>query len=95
MTGFWDNHLRIIEGRLTASGKPFVAGTDAPTIADFKLIAQWTTTFPDMTSACVIPEDVQAQVQAKIDAHPQYKSWAARMKEVLAAYLAARPPIAF
>ena len=60
LNGFWDNHLRIIEGRLAKSGKPFVAGTDAPTIADFKLIAQWTTTFPDMTSACVIPEDVQA-----------------------------------
>ena len=36
---FYDKHTTVIEARLTAHGKPFVAGTDRPTIADFKMFA--------------------------------------------------------
>ena len=62
LTGYWDMCLKIIEGRLAAHGKPFVAGTDTPTIADFKVFSQYTTTFTADNPASVIPEDVQAQV---------------------------------
>ena len=35
--GYYDRKLPLIEARLAASGKPYVGGTDAPTIADFKV----------------------------------------------------------
>ena len=76
-----------------AHGKPFVAGTDRPTIADFKLFAQVSYGFPDTAQACMIPADVQGQVQAIIDAAPKYKAWIGRMKQEQAAWLAKRPAI--
>ena len=39
MTQFWDKQIKVVQGRLAEHGKPFVAGTDSPTIADFKLFA--------------------------------------------------------
>ena len=95
LEGYWTAVLRIIEARLAASGKPFVAGSDDWTVADLKVFAQYSTTFPDCNSGTIIPEEVQAKVQAKIDAHPLYKAWVGRMKELTAAYIASRPVAPF
>ena len=92
---FWDKQIAVVQGRLQASGKPFAAGTDRPTIADFKLFAQPSFGLPDCNPACVIPEATQEQTQAKIDAAPLYKAWIARMKTELSSYLAVRKPSPF
>ena len=36
MDSTWNKFLPVIEARLAGHGKPFIAGTDRPTIADFK-----------------------------------------------------------
>ena len=87
LDGFWNKHLQVLEARLASHGKKYLAGTDSPTIADFKCFVQYSYTFPDCNSATVIPDEVQAKVQAKIDAHPKYKEWIGRMKEFQASYL--------
>ena len=59
--GFWQKQSSVVEKRM-AHGKPFVAGTDRPTIADFKLFGQVSYGFPDSCQACMIPPEVQGQV---------------------------------
>ena len=39
LTEFWDKMISVVERRMNKHGKKFVAGTDRPTIADFKLFA--------------------------------------------------------
>ena len=53
---FWDKHVQVIGDRLKASGKPWIGGTDRPSIADFKCFAQPSFTFPDISSGSIIPE---------------------------------------
>ena len=77
---FWNKQSAVVEKRLKGHGKPFVAGTDRPTIADFKLFAQVGYGFPDSAQACAIPPEVQGKAQAVIDGCPAYKAWIARMK---------------
>ena len=79
MTVFWDKSIGVIQARLAAHGKPFVAGTDRPTIADFKLFGQPSVAFTATNAACVMPQDLQDEIQAKIDAAPEYKAWFNRM----------------
>ena len=74
---------------MAAHGKPFVAGTAAPTIADFKLFAQPSVAFPRTNPQCIVSQELQDEIQAKIDAAPQYKAWFDRMAQELSAYLAA------
>ena len=88
---FWKKQSSVVEARMVAHGKPFAAGTDSPTIADFKLFAQPSFGFSDW-SACVIPPEVQAKAQAIVDACPKYKAWLAKMKEVQAGWLTKRRP---
>ena len=80
-----------MEKRLQMHGKPFIAGTDRPTIADFKLFACPSVGL-DINSATIIPPSVQAMCQAQIDAHPLYKRWLDSMKSELSSYLQVRPP---
>ena len=77
---FWDKHIQVLGDRLKASGKPFIGGTDRPSIADIKCFAQPSFIFPDISSGTLVPEADLAEVQAKIDACPEYKAWIDRMK---------------
>ena len=79
MTVFWDKQIGVVQGRLAAHGKLFATGTDRPTIADFKLFAQPCVAFTSTNAACVMPQDLQDEIQAKIDAAPEYKAWFNRM----------------
>ena len=87
-TLFWNKQIAVVEGRLAGHGKPFVAGTDRPTIADFKLFGQVSVGLSDTNSGCVVPEDVQTEIMEKINAAPNYAAWRQRMKEELSEYLA-------
>ena len=85
---FWDKQIRVVEGRLAGHGKPFVAGTDRPTCADFKLFAQPSVGLSDTNAGCIVPQDVQDDIMAKINANSNYAAWRLRMKEELSAFLA-------
>lgn len=91
---FWTKQSDILEARLAAGKKKFAAGTDKPTIADFKLFAQVSYGLASInTTACMVPEDVQAQVQAIVDSHPMYKKWIAAMTKETASWVASRPAV--
>ena len=56
---FWTKQSACLEARLAAGKKTFAAGTDKPTIADFKLFAQVSYGLAAInTNACMVPEDV-------------------------------------
>ena len=59
---FWEKQSKVVEERLSSHDKPFVAGTDRPTIADFKLFAQISFGFSHDNEMCTVPEDVQTEV---------------------------------
>ena len=92
MLEYYDKKLPIVEARLQASGKKFIGGTDRPTIADFKVFAVDTYITSDTNSACMLPEDLQAQMKAKRQASPLYEAWYQAMKSEMGQYLAERPP---
>lgn len=95
VNNYWNKVLPIVERRLTAHGKNFLAGTDRPTIADFKAFQMHMSTIDPNSPACVVPPSVLAKVNAVIDKHPNYKRWMMAMKQELADYMANRPPRPF
>ena len=70
----------VIERRLAAHGKTFIAGTDRPTIADFKAFQLHMSTIDPQSPANVVPPSVQAKVEAAIAKHPTYSRWVMAMK---------------
>ena len=87
---YWRKCIAQVGKRLQSHGKPFVAGTDRPTVADFKLFACPSVSL-EMNSATIIPASVQAMCHAEIDKCPEYKQWLERMKTELASHLQSRP----
>ena len=85
----------VIERRLAAHGKTFIAGTDRPTIADFKTFQLHMSTLDPQGSANIVSPAVHAKVNAVIDRHPAYKRWMMAMKNKLTDYIASRPPRPF
>ena len=57
-SGYWDKVIPIIEKRLAGHGKTFIAGTDRPTIADFKAF-QTVISGTAINPACAVPASVQ------------------------------------
>ena len=91
VNGYFGKVLPVIEKRLNAHGKTFLAGTDRPTIADFKAFQMHMSTIDPQSPAFVVPQSVLAKVNACIDRHPSYKRWMGAMKNELSDYLASRP----
>ena len=91
MADTWDKIIPIIAARLDGNGgKPFIAGTDRPTIADFKAI-QCYIAADSSNAACAVPAEAQTKMQEMIAASPQFARWIEAMKGELSAYLASRP----
>ena len=82
--------MPVIERRMAEHGKPFIAGTDRPTIADFKAFATVSVALPECNSACAVPANVQTQLAAKIASHTNYARWVETMKTELSAYCQSR-----
>ena len=59
---FWDKVLPVLEARLSGHGKKFLAGTDRPTIADFKAF-QTVICNLDSNSACVLTQGIRATLK--------------------------------
>ena len=89
-TLFWNKQIAVVEGRLAGHGKPFVAGTDRPTCADFKLFAQPSIGLSDTNPNSMIPQADQDEIMGKINAAPHYAAWRLRMKSELEAFLASQ-----
>ena len=75
LTDYYTKKMGLIEARLTASNKPFVGGTDAPTIADFKVFHFDTYLFSEFTTACLIPAELQEELKTMREASPKYEAW--------------------
>ena len=88
---FWSKKVAIMEKRLATHGMNFIAGTDRPTIADFKCFQPCVGILPE-NSACSVPQSVLAKVHSLIDANPNYKRWFETMRQEQAQYLQQRPP---
>ena len=90
MADYWDKIIPVVEARLAGHGKKFIAGTDRPTIADFKCFQNVIHALPS-NSACVVPANVQAQLEAKFTASAHFGRWVEAMKVELASYISTRP----
>ena len=61
LNDWFGKHMKVCSGRLTSHGKPFIAGTDRPTIADFKMFAAISIALP-MNTGCKVEEEVQQEL---------------------------------
>ena len=91
LAGGYGKVIPIYEKRLAAHGKRFLAGTDRPTIADFKAF-QHNIGFSDVNPATPIPRETLDKINNMIAASPAYARWVDAMKQELANYLPTRPP---
>jgi hypothetical protein len=91
LSDYWGKLIPIVEGRLAGHGKKFIAGTDRPTIADFKTF-QILIGVHDSNPASIMPASVKAKFNAKVQASPAFSRWIDTMVAELSSYLAQRPP---
>lgn len=91
LAGGYGKVIPIYEKRLAAHGKRFLAGTDRPTIADFKAF-QHNIGFSDVNPSTPIPRETLDKINNMIAASPSYARWVDAMKQELANYLPTRPP---
>ena len=89
LTEFWEKKITIIQNRLADHGRPFIAGTDRPTIADFKAFVYASTVF-DRHPNNLYPAELRSEVQAMMNKAPEYANWFNTMSQELARYLAER-----
>ena len=75
LSDFWDAHIRVVDARLRESSKDYVAGTNAPTVADFKMFGEVGMALAETNDGTIVPKEVQAKIREKIKAVPTYKDW--------------------
>jgi len=78
-TKFWDVVIPVLDARLVEHGERFLAGTQRPTIADFKAF-QTVIMNLDSNSACVLTPNIRAQLKQKMQAKPAYYRWVQTME---------------
>ena len=92
-TNYWDKVLPVIEARL-AHGKTFIAGTDRPTICDFKAFSvqiAWDTECN--RDGVEMGMEVQQRLkQLMQDRYPKFWAWRQVMCGEMAEYLPTRVP---
>ena len=81
--------IDVLENRMVNHGKPFLAGTDRPTIADFKAFQFVTNGL--IGNGCATDAATKQRVMSKIDDSPCYKRWVEAMTGELSGYLRDRP----
>ena len=87
---YWDVLIPVVEARLSEHGKKFIAGTDRPTIADFKCFAQVSTS-SSLNPATLVPASALARLDQKIKSSAGFNRWFNAMKTECASYLQTRP----
>ncbi len=94
LNNYWKKYVSVIGTRLNAHDKPFIAGTDRPTIADFKAMYGARISLKHFNQACMVPEEVQEKIKAVCDTYPRFKAWLMAMRQEEDNYIktvAARP----
>ena len=86
---YWKKLLPVMEARLAEHGKKYIAGTDRPTIADFKCFAQASRATALNPNTLVPPSTLQKLDQV-IASFPSYKRWYDNMARENQAYLQTR-----
>mmetsp|Transcript_36908 Transcript_36908/g.48503 ORF Transcript_36908/g.48503 Transcript_36908/m.48503 type:complete len:202 (+) Transcript_36908:24-629(+) len=77
---FWDRYLGVMEARLSDHGKKFIAGTERPTIADFKAAIFWPLVFVDSPEN-TYPQAVRDRLMQKAQSEaPHFLRWSETMK---------------
>ena len=59
---FWNKVIPVLDARLAEHGKKFLAGTDRPTIADFKAF-QTVIMNLDSNTACVLTPEIRSRLK--------------------------------
>ena len=89
LENFWQKKITLIQGRLADHGKAFIAGSERPTIADFKAFVYVSIVFDRKPDNFYSPA-LREKVTDKISASPNYARWVNVMYQELASYLATR-----
>ena len=79
---YWDKVIPVMEARLSEHGKKFIAGTDTPTIADFKCFAQVSRAH-NINTATLVPSSTLIKLNKKIVGSAHYNRWFEAMKNEL------------
>lgn len=94
MSDFWNKTIPIYEKRLSGHGKKFLAGTDRPTIADFKAFGTIIMNL-DSNQGNVLPQHIRDRVKQCMQASPCYYRWVQCMEQECATYIRDRAPTPF
>ena len=92
--GFWNKAIPVFEKRLSGHGKKFLAGTDRPTMADFKAFAQVIMNI-DSNQGNVLPQHIRDRLRQTMTASPCYWRWVQCMEQECATYIQNRVPTPF
>ena len=85
-TKFWNKVIPIYEKRLAGHGKKFLAGTDRPTMADFKAFGCVIMNL-DSNQGCVLPQQLRDRVLQTMQASPGFYRWVQCMQQECANYI--------
>ena len=83
---FWNKCIPIYEKRLAGHGKKFLAGTDRPTMADFKAFGTVIMNL-DSNQGNVLPQHIRDRVKQTMQASPGYYRWVQHMEQECATYI--------
>ena len=93
LSDYWDKLIPVLERRLTEHGQSFLAGTQRPTIADFKAFQTLSCSVYNRVSP--VPPRVLDQLVDRIETSPNFATWANQMQTEIQDYLHKRPPRPF
>ena len=85
-TKFWNKCIPIYEKRLAGHGKKFLAGTDRPTMADFKAFGCVIMNL-DSNQGSVLPQHLRDRLLQTMQASPGYWRWVQCMQQECANYI--------
>jgi hypothetical protein len=93
-TKFWDVVIPVLDARLVEHGERFLAGTQRPTIADFKAFQ---TVFMNLESnrGCALSAQLLNRVKTRMQASPAYWRWVQNMEQECSGYIQSRTPAPF
>ena len=75
----YEKFIALGNEQLTKHDKPFLAGTNTPTIADFRLIPQFSDGVYNDEESCKLGKEMQDRVRDMIEKKPVLKKWIDRM----------------
>ena len=72
---FWNPQTSTIDMHLQSHNKNFIAGTDRPTIADFKAFAFFLVGSESFNPGTTVPIAVSDKISIRVRSYPRYANW--------------------